>query len=287
MDAHRRLSLPDGMRVSYADAGAADGEPVLFLHGTPGSRMQVTGDLNPVAARLGLRLVAPDRPGCGDSSFVRYEVADYPGLLERFVDALAIDRFALVGTSGGGRYACACASVMTDRVRRVVLVASTAPSDLPGVRAAWTMQDRRTYRLAVRAPWLLRAYLARLARHVGRDPEVVRRLFPALAAADERLLARPDARAVVAAMFGEAFRQGARGVTHDFRLEALPWSCDLGAIRAPIDVWHGLADTLVAPEQGVILADALPGPERHFVAGEGHLSLIGGRAADYLRPLAE
>jgi pimeloyl-ACP methyl ester carboxylesterase len=55
--------LSDALRVSYAETGVADGPVVLYLHGTPGSRMQITGPLDGAAAGLGLRLVALDRPG--------------------------------------------------------------------------------------------------------------------------------------------------------------------------------------------------------------------------------
>ena len=66
--------------------------------------MQATGPLGAVAARLGLRIVAPDRPGCGGSSFAPYRVSDYPTIMASFADTLGIDEFGVVGTSVGGRY---------------------------------------------------------------------------------------------------------------------------------------------------------------------------------------
>lgn len=92
--------------------------------------MQATGPLGAVAARLGLRIVAPDRPGCGGSSFAPYRVSDYPTIMASFADTLGIDEFGVVGTSVGGRYACACGSALGDRLRRVAVVASPAPSDV-------------------------------------------------------------------------------------------------------------------------------------------------------------
>ena len=121
--------LSDGLRVSYREAGDPDGPAVMYLHGTPGSRMQVTGPVSTVASALGLRIIAPDRPGYGGSSFVPYRVVDYPAMIARLADSLGIDRFGVLGTSGGGRYAYSCGMVLKDRVRRVALVASTAPSD--------------------------------------------------------------------------------------------------------------------------------------------------------------
>jgi pimeloyl-ACP methyl ester carboxylesterase len=62
MCADQHVVLPDGLRISYAETGVPDGQVVLYFHGTPGPRGQVTGPLDAVATELGLRLVAPDRP---------------------------------------------------------------------------------------------------------------------------------------------------------------------------------------------------------------------------------
>ena len=114
----REVTLSGGMVISYLDAGAPDGDVVFYFHGTPSSRMQAAGPVDAAAAQLGLRVIAPDRPGCGGSPFVRYRVADYPAIVVRFADSLGIGEFGVVGTSGGGRYALACASALADRLRR-------------------------------------------------------------------------------------------------------------------------------------------------------------------------
>lgn len=276
--------LSDGLRVSYREAGVPDGPVVMYLHGTPGSRMQITGPVSTVASELGLRLVAPDRPGYGGSSFVPYRVAGYPAMVARLADSLGIDRFGVVGTSGGGRYAYWCGRALGDRVRRVALVASTAPSDLPGVRQAWSRSDRRLYTTAARAPRLLRVSMARTARVLRERPERMLSLLPDMSTADERAVARADVQALIRAMTAEAFRQGGRGFVHDLRLEALPWGGSLGPIAPPVDVWHGRDDTIVRCEQAEIMADAMTGAQRHLVAGEGHFSLVMLRAASYLEP---
>jgi hypothetical protein len=65
-----RVTLPDGDRISYVDLGPLTGRPVLYLHGTPGTRLMAAG-LADAAEELGLRVLAPDRPGCGGSTFRR------------------------------------------------------------------------------------------------------------------------------------------------------------------------------------------------------------------------
>lgn len=280
-----QVVLRDGARVSFAEVGAADGRPVIYLHGTPSSRLEVTAALDEPARRLGLRIVAPDRPGCGRSTFRPYTVTDYPAQVAAFADALAIDDFALIGVSGGGRYACASASALNGRVRSVALVASTAPPELAGVRDTWSRQDRQLYGLAVKAPWLLRAYLARTARQIRSDVNQVQKLFSELSDIDKEMLAREDVRSTLSSMLVETFHQGTRGAVHDFGLEARPWRVVLSTIVSPIDVWHGDADTIVPIAQAHILADALPDPRRNFMAGEGHLSLRVNYATEILEQL--
>lgn len=286
MPCDRQVLLADGTGISYLEGGRPDAPVVLFLHGTPGSRMEVVGPIDRAAVDLGLRLIAPDRPGCGNSSFLRYRVADYPRLVARFADALGVGGFAVVGTSGGGRYAAACASGLLTRVNHLVLVGATAPVELPGARQTWSSEDRLAYTLAVRTPWLFRAWMARLARDLERHPDRWRKALPILAEADQRALERPEVGQLMRSMLTEAFRQGGRGVARDYQLEALPWGCDLTAVTAPVDIWHGRDDTLVDVGAADILAAALPVAERHIVPGEGHFSLILEHAADYLAPLA-
>jgi pimeloyl-ACP methyl ester carboxylesterase len=111
--------------------------------------------------------VAPGhRPGYGRTPFVRYDVRDYPEHIMGLLDVLEVGEVGIIGVSGGGRYACACAARSGSRVSRTALVASTAPLDLDGVRATWSKGDRQLYALAVRAPWLLRSYLAVMARRI-------------------------------------------------------------------------------------------------------------------------
>ena len=285
MDHH--VVLADGRVVSYADTGAGDGRVVLYLHGTPGSRMQAGGPVGDAATSLGIRLVAPDRPGYGGTSFLRYRVVDYPAMLARFADALGIDRFGVVGTSGGGRYAYSCAVALRERVTRVALVGSTAPANMPGVPETWSRADRRLYTTARTAPWLLRVSLARTARSLRRHPDRMLGMFPDLSAADEQAVARPDVQALVTQMTAEAFRQGSRAFVHDLRLEALPWADHFDSPGVPVDVWHGRDDTIVRYEQARILAGAIPGVRLHLVDGEGHFSLVMRRPARYLEPFQQ
>jgi len=114
-----RVELPDGTMVAYAEAGNPAGPPVMYLHGSPSSRLEVgLPGIREAAEDLGLRVLAPDRPGMGLSTFCRYSIADYPQLVRSFADAWGSGASPSPGVSGGGKYACACAWVLPDRVTR-------------------------------------------------------------------------------------------------------------------------------------------------------------------------
>ena len=103
------VRLADGRTVVYAEHGDVDGIPLIALHGTPGSRINWrTADAS--ARAHGLRLIAPDRVGCGlsDPKPGRTIVGAAVDVAE-LADLLGIDRFFVIGLSGGGPHAAATA----------------------------------------------------------------------------------------------------------------------------------------------------------------------------------
>jgi len=139
------MTLASGMVISYLDVGAADGEVMLYFHGTPSSRMQAAGPVEAAAARLGVRVIAPDRPGCGDSSFVRYRVADCPAIVARFADSLGIGEFGvIIGPALIAVYAITtgAAAIAGEEDRGVLEVRLSAPVSRircsPSAARAWS-----------------------------------------------------------------------------------------------------------------------------------------------------
>ena len=94
------VTLPDGRLLGYAVYGDPSGLPVLGLHGTPGSRLMFRM-AHPVAQGLGIRLISPERPGFGISTYQPGRtLASYALDIADFADALAIERFAVAGRFG-------------------------------------------------------------------------------------------------------------------------------------------------------------------------------------------
>jgi pimeloyl-ACP methyl ester carboxylesterase len=116
------LRLPDGRMLGWAEFGDPAGAPVVYLHGTP-SRSRPPGD-----ALTGIRLITFDRPGYGRSDPLRRPrmtaVAQDVGVLAA---ACGLERFGVVGFSGGAPYALACGAVLGHRITGVVAAALTGP----------------------------------------------------------------------------------------------------------------------------------------------------------------
>jgi pimeloyl-ACP methyl ester carboxylesterase len=110
------IRLADGRILAYLAMGDPAGRPVLYLHSYPGSRLEAR--LAVVAARRhGLRLISPDRPGFGESTFQPGRtISAWAAAVAELADQLVLGRFAIAGVSGGAPYALACTARISERV---------------------------------------------------------------------------------------------------------------------------------------------------------------------------
>jgi pimeloyl-ACP methyl ester carboxylesterase len=254
-------TLPDGRRVSYSDHGDPAGTPILNCLGTPESRL-LHPRLAADAARAGVRLVSPDRPGFGQSDpKPGRALTDWPADAAGLMDALSVGSFAVMGGSGGGPYAVACGVLLGERVTRVALVAPAEPQDapahgfLPQDPAALRERGETMVRLLRDDPAGFYAFVAPDLSETDREQE---------AAMDQATLDQATA------MFREAFRQGADAYVEDHLINGGPWSDLLPRLARPTRIWQGTDDNNVPPEATVWLAGRIPGAELTILAGAGH-----------------
>jgi pimeloyl-ACP methyl ester carboxylesterase len=273
-DGHRsenlKLRLRDGRTLGYAEYGAAAGTPVLVFHGSPGARLQARVAHAPALAR-GIRIIAPDRPGQGLSTGRRGRlIADWPDDVRELADALGIARFAVVGISGGGPYAAACAWRLPRRVSCAGIISGVVPG--AGRDLASDLRRRLgLLNLVLDTPWLMRAIMDLGAVPCRRLPSRIFQLVRALAPPeDEPILRRPAVAAALSAGLREAFRSGGQGVADELLLLMRSWTVRLEEIRAPVRLWHGEADGIVPVAMGRYLAQAIPNCRAEFIPGGGH-----------------
>ena len=270
-----RLQLADGRTLACLALGDPGGSTVLYFHGYPGSRLE--GRLAAGAARrLGLRLLAPDRPGFGESTFQPGRtLGSWAADVAELADQLALERFAVVGVSGGGPYALACAARIPERLSRVALVGALGPLARKQLTRDMVTLNRLALALAAHSPPVARLAVQIAARWVPRHPErYIAHMMAGAPPADRRVLADAVYRTLLAESTAEALRQGGRGAAGELMLLARPWDFGLQEVLVPVRIWQGLADNIVPPAMAQYLADALPHSETHYLPDEGHLSMI-------------
>lgn len=290
------IRLLDGRRLGYAEYGDPAGKPVLHFHGTPDSRLEGTlppdGDVPGVADtanRLGVRLIMPDRPGIGFSDFKPGRtILDWPDDVLALADALRLERFAVMGLSGGGPYAAACAYKIPQRITRMGIISGVGPPEMPGAMDFLSKtSDGQAVRLGAKAPWLLRLVLAYTIFKFRHNPEkLVAETAAEVSPPDQEALRRREVAETVIRMTGGAFQQGARGAAWDYTLFSRPWGFALGDICLPVFLWHGEDDWVCPVAMGRYVAENIPGCMARIVPGEGHISLVVNHFAEILAVVA-
>ena len=281
------VHLKDGRCLAFAAYGTAEGTPVIALHGLPGSRLQhYPADAITTAANV--RLIVPDRPGYGLSDpLPERRIVDWAADVATLADALGIRRFRVLGLSGGGPYALACAATLRDRIVRVSLVSALGPLDPAGSTVGMMLPNRLLLRLVRHTPAIVRPGLSVTSAVLRRLPALYRRwLMTHVSEADRAVLSAPVVAAMLRSDLAEALRQGAAGVWSDLHALTAPWGFEMDQIDTPADVWHGDTDRIVPQQMGHVLAQRLPHARWRPVTGSGHFLVIP-RWRDILDALCE
>lgn len=275
------IQLSDGRTLAYLDTGDPEGRPVFYFHGGPGSRLEglFFDELN---QQLGIRMIATDRPGYGLSDFQEdRSYLDWPDDISELADQLGIDRFAVLGWSSGGPYAAVVAHEIPQRITVAAIVAGEGPytsddypqSVLTGDAFGGSGINKLFMWSADNGPWLMRTLFRMMRILIFSDPVgfAADAGGAALQAKDNQFFIH-DFGHEFAAVTVEAFRQGAKGLTHEYTIERLDWPFELEEIHTPtVLVFHGEEDTGVDPRIGEYVCMCIPAcDEPTIYPGEGH-----------------
>jgi pimeloyl-ACP methyl ester carboxylesterase len=266
------LALEDGRKLTYRTYGAADGYPILALHGTPGSRLKFA-PADRIAGRLGLRIISLDRWGYGGTcAHPAPSLSAFGRDCGWLLDSLGIGEAGVVGISGGGPYAAAVAAVLGRRISRLALVAPVGP--IAGVRLK--LGDLRpahtfTFRVLPKLPGAVRGVFVPF-RHVALAAPSASAVVAVLraAASDRRMMQDRDVRRSLGVTFREGLRVSTRGPSIDMGLFGRPWDVDTHKVECAAKVWIGTEDRNVPIPAAVGLARSLTHCELELLEGEGH-----------------
>jgi pimeloyl-ACP methyl ester carboxylesterase len=273
----RQIRTPDGRSLDVWLAGPAEGTPLLYHSGTPGNGLPYADYVAALAER-GLRYVSITRPGYGGSS--RQEgrvVADVVADVSTAFDELAIDRAYVVGWSGGGPHALACAALLPDRVLGTAILAGIAPYPAAGLDylAGMAAENVEEFTQSIEGPEaLLPTVEAGAAQLRTLTPEGIADGFGDLLSEVDRGAAKGPFAAYLASLFHEAVRVSHWGWFDDDMAFVTPWGFDVADIRSRVHVWQGAHDHMVPFAHGEWLAANLANACPHLFEEHGHLSLV-------------
>ncbi len=267
-----------GRRLGFAEFGAPDGRPVVWLHGTPGGRRQIPVEARALAIELGLRLIGVDRPGIGASDpHVHDSVLGFTDDLGVLADGLGLSDMAVIGLSGGGPYALAMGAAHPDRVVGVAVLGGVAPHVGPdAVAGGLVAVGARMAPLVslTRVPMGIGLTGAvRLVRPVASHAlDLYARLSPA---GDRALLNRPEFKAMFLDDLLNGSRKQLSAPLADVMLFSRHWGFDLADVTVPVRWWHGDEDHIISIDHGRHVVDRLPDAELTVLPGESHLGGLG------------
>jgi pimeloyl-ACP methyl ester carboxylesterase len=264
------LELADGRTLHAYDTGAdaADERLAVFWHHGSPNIGAPPEPLFSAADRLGIRWVSYDRPGYGGSTLrPDRDVASAAGDASAVADELGIDRFALMGHSGGGSHALACAALLPRRVLGMVVVAGMAPFGAEGLD--WFEGFGPAGVAELRAAAAGRAALEKHLAETDDEPEFT--------AEDEAALAGEWSWFID--VVDSALASGMGGFVDDDLASVGAWGFDPADVVAPALFVHGGRDRVVPSSHSEWLARRCPSAELWLRPDDGHISVLGSGAA--------
>jgi pimeloyl-ACP methyl ester carboxylesterase len=158
---------------------------------------------------------------------------------------LQLDRFHILGVSGGGVFALACAALMPENLISVTIVSCPAPINFPSFWVGISRTNKAAFIVSSRYPkWL--SLMCSILSVVKKN------------------------RTKTKTHDGEAFLQGGIGLKTDLLILSKNWNIPLEKISIPVYMWHGECDVLASAVAAKELAKIIPSCESYFIANEGH-----------------
>ena len=291
------FTLPDGRALGFSEYGHPTGFPIVFFHGWPSSRLEGYA-VDKLARGRGVRFLCLERPGFGISTFQPHRrITDYPADVAAFARHLELKRFAVLGASGGGPYALACAKALPREMLSAVGVCAGAPPWVAGIRdVPWL--SRITAATAKTFPNVLRVLsdvLIGTLRWIMTSGPVTRRLdrwlekkteekkakgkeegAPLLAEAVEVEEEKPTEvrRAQLLGLVFEGFAQGSAAFVQEAELLTSDWGFKFEDVSYDtIQIWHGDKDYQAPIGMIRYMAEHLPHARLHEYAGVNHYAM--------------
>ena len=289
MTTNGQIESPDGGVLGYAEYGDPTGRPLVYFHGWPSSRYQARL-LHETAEEHGVRVISPDRPGLGLSSYrPKRRLLDWPQYVVALCDSLRLGSVSILAVSGGGSYALACAHAIPQRLERLGIVCGAPPLDKLPDRRKMVLLYRVLLNLRRMAPWAMYPFFplvnALTCQPLDKPPlKWLMRLMPEV---DRRALGDPERMKWVMASYREGARNGLKALITDADVYLEDWGFEVESIQMPVHFWHGELDGNIPIAMAKQLASRIPNAVTKWYEEEGHYSLPLEHASEILSDLMQ
>lgn len=284
------LALPDGRTLCYSIFGTTEtrtgvGQPptAFYFHSFPGSHHEGSAT-HEAASSHGLRIIAVSRPGYGGSTNdPGRTILSFSQDVIALADHLSLQRFAVMGISGGGPYVLGCVhSIPASRLAGAVVISGMYPASLG--MGGMMLSNRVLFNVAPWVPWLVSymfdssmGKIARDPEHPGRLRETLEEGFKSLPEADRETAHAEGGKVLdlLATSIREAFVDGPEGSTCEAKLFGSPWGFDLAKLPVRKDelvIYHGAEDIHIPARMAQEAVATIDGVELQLEQEEAHIS---------------
>ena len=277
------VKTPDRGELAAEVTGHPTGEAVFLLHGTPGSLLGPR-PRGIFLYRLGIRLISYNRPGYPGSTRLKGRIiADAAADVEAIADHFGIDRFSVIGRSGGAPHALACAADkrLRDRLKCTVSLCGLAPYDAHGNGgldwfAGMIESNVTAYKNGAESDLqaLIATFNMQAERVRNNSQGLINSLRPDFVGSDREVMGDVALRRIIARTHAEALRESVDGWVDDVIALAHPWRVKLSDITGPVLLWHGGDDVFVPTSHTRWLHGQIGQSELHLKSGAAHFGAI-------------
>jgi pimeloyl-ACP methyl ester carboxylesterase len=264
------LKLPDGRQLCYAEYGDPTGQPIFVFHGNPNSRL-LWGVIPGSPFLPNIRLIAPDRPGFGQTDFVEgvTTIENWPNDIVALADSLGIEKFSVFAPSGGGPFALSCAWKIPERLASIGIFASVGPLNpeteknlAAPIRMMWTKAPKFPgfFKLQMKISALLARKFTKL---------YIKMILKEFSEIDRKVYERLNFAELIRLDRNEGYRQWGIGTWYDALIPG-NWPIPLNKIKTKVYLWQGEEDISTPPSMGHYMAERIPNCEAEFIESAGH-----------------
>ena len=237
------VKLSDGRSLSFARFGDPSGKPVFYFHGFPGSRLEPQSN-HDAFLKAGIQLLALDRPGIGHSTRKnKRKLLDWPDDVVEVAKILKLEKFSILGVSGGGPYALACARAIPGYLNKVTVACGLGPIDAPNATSGMMLSNRVLFRYGKFFPPVLHLSTFLMVRLLSSMPAIgLKKFVEGLPEPDRLVLSKTDAQDFVAASAVEGVRQGSGPLLEEIGIYSRSWGFKLEDLNVPVSLIQGEVD---------------------------------------------